>query len=146
MTTTNNTLTPTTRPHVQSVLPAGWSRPRGYSNGMLARGSSVHVAGQIGWDQHENMVSDDFVAQFRQALQNVVSVVRAAGGQPQDIVRLTIYATDLDGYRNNVPRIGQAYRAVLGKHFPAMALIGVAGLVEPRAKVEIEAVAILEKA
>ncbi len=141
---TPDTLRATSRPHIQAVQPAGWPRPRGYSNGMLAHGSSIHVAGQIGWDETETIVSDDFSVQFQQALSNVVAVIRAAGGQPQDIVRLTIYATDLDAYRNHIPAIGAAYRAVLGKHFPAMALVGVAGLVEPRAQVEIEAVAVLE--
>ncbi len=124
----------------------GWPRPRGYSNGMIARGRSLWIAGQIGWDHNEQIVSDDFVAQFEQALKNVAAVVRAAGGELGDIVRLTIYVTDLDAYRNGAREVGAAYRAVLGKHFPAMALVGVAGLVHPRAKVEIEATAVLEDA
>lgn len=127
---------------LRAVQPEGWPRPRGYSNGMEGRGV-VYVAGQIGWDATETMVSDDFVAQFRQALANVVAVVEAAGGEVKDIARLTIYVTDLDAYRGRIAEVGPAYREVLGKHFPAMALLGVAGLVEPRAKVEIEATAIL---
>jgi enamine deaminase RidA (YjgF/YER057c/UK114 family) len=127
------------------VQPEGWAPPRGYANGMIASGRSLWVAGQIGWDAACNMVSDDFVAQFGQALANVVAVVRAAGGEPSDIVRLTIYATDLDAYRNSAREIGAAYRESMGKHFPAMALVGVAGLVHPQAKVEIEATAMLEE-
>lgn len=127
---------------LRAVQPEGWPRPRGYSNGMVGRGV-ICVAGQIGWDATETIVSDDFVAQFRQALANVVAVVEAAGGAVEHVARLTIYATDLDAYRTRIGEIGPAYRDVFGKHFPAMALVGVAGLVEPRAKVEIEATAIL---
>lgn len=126
------------------VQPDGWPRPRGYANGMIGTGRSLWIAGQIGWDENEQIVSDDFVAQFERALRNVVAVVRAAGGAPSDIVRLTIYVTDLDAYRNGIGEVGAAYRTVLGKHFPAMALVGVAGLVHPRAQVEIEATACLE--
>lgn len=126
------------------VQPPNWPRPRGYANGVVAQGRTVFVAGQIGWNEREEMQSG-FVAQFRQALDNVVAVVRAAGGRPEDIVRVTAYVTDLDAYRAGLGEIGSAWRAILGKHFPAMALVGVAGLVHPEALVEIEATAVLEE-
>ena len=129
---------------IETVQPEGWAKPRGYSNGMVGRGRTLCVAGQIGWDGQGVFVGEDLVSQFGQALRNVVAVVEAAGGSAKDIVRLTIYVTDLDAYRENLKPIGAAYREALGKHFPAMALLGVAGLVEPRAKVEIEATALLE--
>ena len=131
------------RNHITVVQPEGWKRPRGYANGMAARGTTLYVAGQIGWDAEENFHSDDLVDQFRQALANVKAVVLAGGGEVSDIVRLTMYVTDLPAYRASLRGIGEAYRSVLGKHFPVMALVGVAGLVEPRAKVEIEATAVL---
>jgi enamine deaminase RidA (YjgF/YER057c/UK114 family) len=125
------------------IQPDGWLRPRGYSNGMLARGRVLVTAGQIGWDAQEKLVGDDFLSQFTQALKNVLAVVNKAGGKAEHIVRLTIYTTELDAYRNNVREVGAAYREVLGKHFPAMALIGVAGLVDIGALVEIECTAVL---
>ena len=126
------------------VQPPNWPRPRGYANGVVAQGRTVFVAGQIGWNEREEMQSG-FVAQFRQALDNVVAVVRAAGGRPEDIVRVTAYVTDLDAYREGLREIGSAWRSILGKHYPAMALVGVAGLVHPEALVEIEATAVLEE-
>ena len=137
------TLLSTSREHIQAVQPEGWPRPRGYSNGMLASGTTVHIAGQIGWDEKEQFASEEVADQFAQALRNVVAVVRAAGGEVQDIVRLTAFITDLNAYRSNIKSIGAAYREIMGKHFPAMAFIGVSELVEPRAKVEIEATAVL---
>lgn len=128
---------------VRTVKPEGWPRPRGYSNGMAARGELLAVAGQIGWDPTETLVSPEFVPQFEQALRNVAAVVEAAGGRPQHITSLTIYVTDKREYLAGGDAIGQAYRAVLGKHFPAMALLEVAGLLEPGAKVEIQALAVL---
>lgn len=125
------------------IQPMGWAAPRGYANGIEGRGRVLCVAGQIAWDEECRIVSDDFVAQFERALRNVVAVVEAAEGQVHHIARLTIYVTDLDAYRSQEKAVGLAYRAVMGKHFPAMALVGVAGLVEPRAKIEIEATAIL---
>jgi enamine deaminase RidA (YjgF/YER057c/UK114 family) len=126
------------------VQPPNWPRPRGYANGVVAQGRAVFVAGQIGWNEREEMQSG-FVAQFRQALDNVVAVVRAAGGRPEDIVRLTVYVTDLDAYRGGLREIGSAWRSILGKHYPAMALVGVAGLVHPEALVEISGTAVLEE-
>lgn len=129
--------------HMKGVQPDEWPRPKGYRNGIVAEGRVLFVAGQIGWDETETIVSDDFVAQFRQALLNVKAVVEAAGAEVEDIARLTMYATDLSAYRERLPEVGNAYREVLGKHFPVMALVGVADLVEAGAKVEIEATAVL---
>jgi enamine deaminase RidA (YjgF/YER057c/UK114 family) len=127
---------------VNTVQPEGWAPAKGYANGVVCEGGrTVYVAGQIGWDAHQRFASDDFVAQFDQALANVVAVVEAAGGRATDIVKMTVYVTDLDAYRDGLRGVGGAWRARLGKHFPAMALVGVAGLVERAAKVEIEAVA-----
>jgi enamine deaminase RidA (YjgF/YER057c/UK114 family) len=104
----------------------------------------VFVAGQIGWDEDQQIGSDDLTVQFRQALRNVLTVVEAAGGAASDIVRLTIYVTDLDAYRSSLAEFGAAYRDVMGKNFPVMALVGVAGLVEIGAKIEIEATAVID--
>jgi len=131
---------------LQIVQPEGWPRPRGYSNGMMGRGRTLCVAGQIGWDEAGNLVGSDFVSQFRQALSNVVAVVRAAGGEPSDIARLTIYTSAIDQYRRDHKQVGAVYRQVLGKHFPTMALLGINELVEPGALVEIEATAFVEDA
>jgi enamine deaminase RidA (YjgF/YER057c/UK114 family) len=105
----------------------------------------LFVAGQVGWRPDGTFETDDLAEQFVQALDNVLAVVRAAGGEPSSIARMTVYVTDLDGYRSSTRAIGHAWRARLGRHFPAMALLGVAGLVEKRAKVEIEATCILPR-
>jgi enamine deaminase RidA (YjgF/YER057c/UK114 family) len=110
---------------------------------VVVRGATLFVAGQIGWDAQQHFVGEDLVSQLAQALRNVVTVVEAAGGRASHIARLTIYVTDLDAYRNNLKAIGASYREIMGKHYPAMALVGVAGLVEPRARVEIEATAVV---
>lgn len=128
------------------VNPEGFLPPKGYSNGALVSGPTLFVAGQVGWNARCEFETDDLAEQFAQALDNVIAVVRAAGGSPTDLAKMTVYVTDLDAYRGSLKAIGQAWRARLGKHFPAMALLGVAGLVEPRAKVEIEAVAVLRGA
>jgi len=126
------------------VQPEGWAAPKGYANGVAVRGRTLYVGGQIGWNTACEFETDDLAEQFAIALDNVVAVVRAAGGEPSDIAKMTVYVTDLPAYRAALRPIGAAWRARLGRHFPAMALVGVAGLVELRAKVEIEAVAILE--
>ena len=127
---------------MNTVQPEGWAPAKGYANGVVCEGGrTVYVAGQIGWDAQQRFASDDFVAQFDQALANVVAVVEAAGGRATDIVKMTVYVTDLDAYRDGLRGVGGAWRARLGKHFPAMALVGVTGLVERAAKVEIEAIA-----
>lgn len=128
------------------VEPPGWPRPRGYANGVVGEGRTLYVAGQIGWELDGSFASDDLADQFARALDHVLDVVRAAGGAAHHIARMTIYVTDLPAYRASAPAIGAAWRARLGKHYPAMALVGVAGLVEPRAKVEIEATAVLPEA
>ena len=117
----------------------------GYSNGLLAEagGRLLFVAGQIAWDENQKIVSDDFVEQFDRALENVVSVVKAAGGKPDNIARLVIYVTDKIEYRERTKEIGDRYRKHMGKHFPAMVLVEVKGLLDDRAKVEIEGMAVL---
>ena len=125
------------------VTPPGWPRPKGYAHGIAARGTLVFVSGQIGWDERQQFVSDEITGQVRRALENVVAVVIAAGGGPADIVRLTWYVVDKRAYLDAAPAIGEAYRAVMGKHYPAMSVVEVRALVEDRALVEIEATAIL---
>lgn len=131
------------RGRIQFVNPPELGAPVGYANGALTRGPTLYVAGQIGWGKDQKFTTDDFAEQFAQALDNVLAVVRAAGGAPEDVAKMTVYVTDLDAYRQGTRAVGKAWRARFGRHFPAMALVGVAGLVEPRAKVEIEAVAVI---
>jgi enamine deaminase RidA (YjgF/YER057c/UK114 family) len=126
------------------VDPPGWPRPSGYSNAIVATGRVIALAGQIGWDpQTRQLVSNDFVAQVRQALLNVTTILQAAGAGPQEIIRLTWFITDKQAYVSRQKEVGAAYREVMGKHFPAMSVIVVTALVEDRAKVEIEATAVL---
>jgi enamine deaminase RidA (YjgF/YER057c/UK114 family) len=124
------------------INPPGWPPPKGYANGMLGEGRIVLTGGQIGWDS-AGRFAEGFVAQVEQTLANVVAVVRAAGGDVQDIARLTWYVVDIAEYRACVRELGPAYRRVMGRHFPAMAVVGVSALVEPAARVEIEGTAIL---
>jgi enamine deaminase RidA (YjgF/YER057c/UK114 family) len=128
------------------INPESLGAPRGYSNGVLtdAGGRLLFVAGQIGWDEKQTIVSEDFVAQFDRALRNVVTVVIEAGGSPQQIARLVMYVTNKTEYVERREEIGQCYRAHLGKHFPAMVLVEVKSLLDDSAKVEIEAVAVLD--
>jgi enamine deaminase RidA (YjgF/YER057c/UK114 family) len=132
---------------MQILQPPDWLPPRGYSNGVLAElrpGSRlVFVGGQIGWNGEQRFDSDDFAEQTRQALANIVAVLAQGGGRPEHITRLTWYVTDRDEYVASYPRIGAYYREVIGRHFPAMTAVQVAALVEPRAKVEIEATAVI---
>ena len=132
-----------TRPMPRTILPEGWKRPRGYANGMVARGELLTVAGQIGWNAAEQFEAEDFAGQFRQALANVIAVVEAAGGRAEHLVSLTIYVTDTREYVAALAEVGAAYRELMGKHYPTMALIGIHQLLEPRAKVEIQALAVL---
>ena len=125
------------------LQPAGWARPRGYANGIAAEGRQVFVSGQIGWDGEQRFVSDDFAAQTRQALANVIAVLACAGGRPEHLVRMTWYVTSRDEYNAALAEIGAAYRELIGRNFPAMSVVVVAGLLEPRAKVEIEATAVV---
>ena len=125
------------------LQPDGWARPRGYANGIAADGRQVFVSGQIGWDADQRIVSDEFAAQARQALANVVAVLACAGAVPAHLVRLTWYVTSRDEYNAALAEIGAAYRELIGRHYPAMSVVVVAGLLEPRAKVEIEATAVV---
>lgn len=128
------------------IHPAGWARARGYSNGIVAQGRVLSIGGQIGWDAEQRFQALDFVGQFAQALANVVAIVRAAGAEPSAIVQLSCYVTDLDAYRQSASALGPIWREHMGRHYPAMALVGVVGLVEPQALVEIEGLAVLEDA
>lgn len=130
---------------LEAVLPAGWPRPRGYSNGVLAPagGRLLFIAGQVGWDERENLVGEDFVSQFERALRNVVEVVSAAGGGARDLARLRIYVTDRRDYLDHLKSVGAAYRRVMGHYYPAMAVLEVSAFVEGGAKVEIEGTAVL---
>ena len=128
---------------MQVLLPAGWPRPKGYSNGVAATGRQVFIAGMIGWDAQGVFHSDDFAAQARKALEHVVAVLAEAGGRPEHIVRMTWYVTDKREYLAAGRAVGQAYREVIGRHYPPMSVVQVAGLVEPGAKIEIEATAVL---
>lgn len=131
---------------MEIVQPSGWAPPRGYVNGIAAEGRLLFVAGQIGWDPETGQfASDGFVAQTRAALRNVVAVVEAAGGEATDIARLTWFVVDRDAYLNAQREIGAAYREVFGRHFPTMSVVVVAGLLEERAEVEIEATAVIPR-
>jgi enamine deaminase RidA (YjgF/YER057c/UK114 family) len=128
---------------MQVLQPPGWVRPKGYANGVVARGRMVFVAGQVGWDETESFRSDDFADQAEQALTNIVAVLREAGAGPEHLVRLTWFVTDTEAYLASQKRLGAAYRRVIGAHFPAMSVIGIRALYEPGARLEIEATAVL---
>jgi enamine deaminase RidA (YjgF/YER057c/UK114 family) len=128
---------------LEIVDPPQLARPRGYSHGVKGRGEILFVAGQVGWNAETRVVSSDFVAQFAQALDNVLAVVRAAGGAPESVARLTVYVTDKAEYIAGAKMLGAAWRERMGRHYPAMALVEVKSLLEPGAKVEIEATAVL---
>jgi enamine deaminase RidA (YjgF/YER057c/UK114 family) len=125
----------------QEVRVPTWPVPRGYANGQLGRGQVLHVAGQIGWDEQGVFTETELVPQFARALDNVLTVVRAAGGVPEDIAAMVVYVTDITAYRAAPKELGALWRQRLGKHFPAMTLVGVTHLVEPKAVVEIQATA-----
>lgn len=128
-----------------TINPESLGAPKGYSNGMLtaAGGRVLFVAGQVGWDEKQQVVSDDFARQFGQALSNVVTVVKAAGGSPEHVARMTIFVTSKDEYVAAAKSVGAEYRALMGRHFPAMTLVEIKALLEEGAKVEIEATAVL---
>jgi enamine deaminase RidA (YjgF/YER057c/UK114 family) len=130
---------------MQTLHPKDWARPKGYSNGVVADGRLVFVAGQVGRNANQQFESDDFVAQVEQALANIVAVLTEAEARPEHIVRLTWYVTDKQEYLTRLSDVGRAYRRVIGRHFPTMTLLQVAGLAEDRAKVEIEATAVISK-
>ncbi len=128
---------------MEILQPAGWPQPRGYANGIVAEGRIVFVAGQIGLNERGELAADDLVGQVRQALRNVVAVLAVARAYPAQIARMTWYVVDRQEYRAQAREIGQVYREVIGQHYPAMTLVQVAALLEDRARVEIEATAVL---
>lgn len=130
-------------PELGVLQPEGWPRPRGYANGIAAAGRTIFVAGQVGWNARGEFESDDFVVQLEQALNNVVAVLQAGGAGPEHLARLTWYVTDKREYVSRAQEVGEVYRRVIGRNFPAMTLVVVAGLLEDRALVEIEATAVL---
>jgi len=141
-TTTNHD---TTQALPRPLLPEGWPRPSGYSNAMLAEGRQIYVAGVIGWDAHGRFHSDDFVDQLRQVLHNTVEILRAGDAGPEHIVRMTWYITDGDEYNARLREVGAVYREVIGKHFPAMAVVQVVALMERQARIEIETTAVVPR-
>jgi len=128
---------------VKALLPPGWPRPRGYANGISATGRLITTAGVVGWTAEERFETDELAGQFRQILVNTLAILAEDGAGPEHIVRMTWYVTDLPAYRASLAEIGAAYRELIGKNFPAMAVVGVTALVEPRAKIEIETLAVV---
>ena len=131
---------------MRTLQPENWAPPKGYANGIAARGTTIFVGGQIGWNVEQQFESDDFVTQARQALRNVLAVLAEAGAGPQHITRMTWYVVDKREYVASYRALGAAYREVVGRHFPAMTAVQVAALIEDRAKVEIEATAVVPDA
>ena len=128
---------------MQFLNPPHWKRPKGYANGVSATGRMVFTGGLVGWDESETFPSDDFIDQVRQTLINTVAVLREGDAVPEHIVRMTWYITDKQEYRSRLPEMGGIYREIIGRHFPAMAMVQVAALIEDQAKVEIETTAIV---
>ena len=128
---------------MQKIQPPDWAEPKGYANGVLARGALIFVGGQIGWNAAQQFESDDFIAQTRQALMNIAAVLKAGGAGPEHMVRMTWYVTDRVEYSARLKELGGVYREVMGKNFPAMTCVEVSGLVEELAKIEIEVTAVL---
>jgi enamine deaminase RidA (YjgF/YER057c/UK114 family) len=128
---------------VKTLQPPGWPRPRGYANGISARGRMVFTAGVVGWDEAERFVADDLAGQFRQVLVNILAILTEDGAGPEHVVRMTCYVTSRDDYVAQIGAIGAAWRETMGRHYPAMAVVEVSALVEPAAKVEIEAIAVV---
>ncbi|GGB53938.1 enamine deaminase RidA [Roseibium aquae] len=128
------------------IQPEGWAPAKGYANAMLTPDGTLYVGGQIGWNAEQKFEHHDFIGQMEQALKNIVAVVEAAGGKPEDVVRLTWFVTDKKTYLAHQREVGQAYQRIFGKHFPAMSMLVVSELVEDEALVEIEATAVLKKA
>ena len=129
----------------QVISPQGWAPAKGYANGVLAHGNQLYVGGQIGWNAEQQFETHDFIGQMEQTLKNIVSVVTSAGGRIEDITRLTWYVVDKREYLARQREVGEAYRKAMGRHFPAMTMVVVAGLIEDDALIEIEATAILTK-
>jgi len=127
----------------EELHPANWAKPRGYANGIAARGKLVFIGGQIGWTGDQVFEAKDLVGQTRQTLANILAILTEAGGRPEHITRMTWYIVDKQEYLSNLKGIGAAYRDILGKHFPAMAMVQVVALIEDEARVEIEATAVI---
>lgn len=127
----------------RSLLPPGWKRPRGYANGIAAGGRLVFTGGLVGWDAEERFAAGGLSGQFRQILENMLAVLREAGAGPEHLVRMTWYVVDIAAYRAELPAIGAAYRELIGRNYPAMAVVQVLALVEPDALIEIEATAVV---
>lgn len=127
----------------RELHPAHWKPAKGYANGIAAEGRTIWIGGQIGWNGDQVFETDDFVGQVRQTLENVAAVLSEAGAEPRHVVRMTWFVTDKQEYLARLPEVGEAYRSVMGRHFPAMTMVQVAALIEDRAKVEIEATAVL---
>ncbi len=130
---------------MQVLQPPGWTRPKGYSNGIVADGRLVFVAGQVGWNKEEKFMTDDFIGQVKQALENTMAILAEAGAGPEHIVRMTWYIADAAEYNARLPEMGAVYREVIGRHFPVMAMLQVAGFVEEGAKIEVETTAVLPR-
>jgi len=128
---------------MQILQPPGWARAKGFSNGIAASGRLVFIAGQIGWTPECKWEARDFAGQFRQALKNILEVLKEANGRPEHIVRLTWYVLDKHEYRDSLKNVGEAYRELMGRHYPTMAVVQVGGLVEDEARLEIEATAVV---
>ena len=129
----------------KAINPENWASPKGYSNAMLTADGTLYIGGQVGWNAEEKFESDNFIGQMEQALRNIVTIIDTAGGKIEDITRLTWFVTDKQEYMKNQSEVGKVYRKVLGRHFPAMSMVIVAGLVEDGALLEIEATAVLTK-
>ena len=128
---------------MRALQPPGWPRPKGYSNGISARGRMIFTAGVIAWDEREHIVSNTLAGQFAQVLRNIVAILAEDSSGPEHLVRLTCYVTDRDAYVASLAEIGEAWKSIIGRHYPAMALVEVSRLVEPHALVEIEATAVV---
>ena len=131
---------------MKTLLPPGWPRPKGYANGVSERGRLVVTAGVVGWTENETFDAADLTGQFRQALNNILAILAEGQAGPEHIVRMTCYVTDIAEYRSSLAGIGAAWRETIGRHFPAMAVVAVTALVEPAAKIEIEAMAVVPEA
>jgi enamine deaminase RidA (YjgF/YER057c/UK114 family) len=127
---------------MKTLLPPGWPRPRGYANAVSATGRLVFTAGIIGWDEEERLVAADLPGQFRQVLLNTLAILAEDGAGPEHVVRMTWYVVDIEEYRSGLAEIGAIYKAIMGRNFPAMAVVQVASLVEPQARIEIETTAV----
>ncbi|HYI88725.1 MAG TPA: RidA family protein [Beijerinckiaceae bacterium] len=128
---------------MRPLLPPGWPRPKGYSNAVSAIGRLIFTAGIIGWDEEERLAAPDLVGQFRQILLNTLAILAQDGAGPQHVVRMTWYVVDIDEYRSGLAEIGAIYKAIMGRNFPAMAVVEIGALVEPGARIEIETTAVV---